>query len=342
MAASGDATRLAPSVPTTMRAAAIDRFGPPDVLALHTLPVPVPGPREVLIELHAAGVGVWDADVRAGTYASGRERFPLVPGADGAGVVVGIGVGVERFRIGHRVWASEFDFDNPTRGFSAEYVVVDADHAGQVPRQLDLRQAGAAAATGLTALQGIHDHLDLHQGETLLIVGASGAVGTLALQFAKYRLARVVATATTSGAEALVRELGADHVIDARRDDAVQQLRALAPEGLDAVLALAGGDALERCLDLVRDGGRVAYPNGVEPAPRQRAGVRLIAYDGVAGPRQFEQLERGVEESHLRVPIAATYPLEKAAEAHARLQRRPVLGRVVLTIRDEETAAAMS
>lgn len=345
MATKAETERRAPGIPATMKAAAIDRFGPPSVLTLHTLPVPEPGPREVLIEMHAAGVGVWDAELRKGAYATGRERFPLVPGVDGAGVVAAIGAREERFRIGHQVWA--YEFANQKGGFYAEYVAVSADHAGRAPRQLDLLHAGAAAVTGLTALQGIDDHLDVHQREAVLIFGASGAVGTLALQFAKYRRARVVGTASGNDAEKLLRELGADHMIDVRRDDAVERLRALVPDGLDAVLALAGGDALERCLDLVRQGGRIAYPNGVEPEPRERPGVRLIAYDAVAGPAEFEKLDRAVAEAHLQVPIAATYPLEEAAEAHARLERGHVLGRIALRIRDrtgveaiEEEAAA--
>jgi NADPH:quinone reductase-like Zn-dependent oxidoreductase len=322
-----------PSVPATMRAAAIDAFGPPSALTVHTLPVPTPGPRQVLIEVHAAGVGVWDAQMRAGMYADGSERFPLVLGADGAGLVAAIGTGVERLRVGHRVWGYEFPGSNGG-GFYAEYVAVDEEHAGRVPPRLDLLQAGAGAVTGLTALQGIEDHLDVRDDESVLIFGASGAVGTLAVQFAKYRRARVLGTASGDGAEFLVRELGADHVIDARRDDAVAQLRALAPDGLDAVLALAGGDALERCLDLVRVGGRVAYPNGVEPVPRERASFRLIAYDAVTGQKEFEHLERAVEEAHLRVPIQAVYPLEQAAQAHERLEQGHVLGRIVLQMRE--------
>ncbi|HEU4643517.1 MAG TPA: NADP-dependent oxidoreductase [Gemmatimonadaceae bacterium] len=323
-----------------MKAAAIDRFGGPEVLTVHTLPVPEPGPREVLIEVHAAGVGVWDAGIRDGADAPERARFPLVLGTDGAGLVVALGARVERFHITDRVWA--YEYANPKGGFYAEYVAVNAERAGLVPRRLDLLQAGAGAVTGLTAVQGIDDHLEVSQGETVLIFGASGAVGTLAVQFAKRRLARVLGTASGGGAATLVRQLGADFVFDARREDEVERLRALAPDGLHAVLALAGGAALERCLDFLRVDARVAYPNGVEPAPRRRPGVRVVAYDAVAGPREFEHLDRAVDEAHLRVPIAAVYPLDRAAEAHARLAKGHVLGRIVLRTRDGQAAGAPS
>jgi NADPH2:quinone reductase len=104
------------------------------------------------------------------------------------------------------------------------------------------------------------------------------------------------------------------------------------PDGIEAALALGGGDALERCLHLVRAGGRVAYPNGVEPEPRRRRGIDLLAYDAVAGPRQFARLDRAVEEARLQVPIAEVYPLAQAAQAHARLEDGHALGRIVLRI----------
>jgi NADPH:quinone reductase-like Zn-dependent oxidoreductase len=165
----------------------------------------------------------------------------------------------------------------------------------------------------------------------VLIFGASGAVGTLAVQFAKRRRARVLAAVRGRQATALVRRLGADAVIDTQRSDALDQLRELAPNGIDAVLALAGGEALERCLSFVRTGGgRVVYPDGVEPEPRRRRGVRLRVYDAVAGPREFARLERAAVEARLRVPIARVNPLAQAANAHARLERGHVLGRIVL------------
>jgi Zn-dependent alcohol dehydrogenase len=208
-----------------MKAAAIDRFGPPAVLTLHTLPVPKPGPGQVLIALQAAGVGSWDASIRDGSWRpGGRPKFPLVPGTDGAGLVVAKGARARRFRIGDRVYANEF-------GCYAEYVAADVEDVGHVPPRLDLMQAGAAATTGLTALQGIDDALRVRRGHTVLIYGASGAVGTLAVQFAKRRGARVVATASGRDATALVRRLGADAVIDARRDDAIEGSGRVRPTG---------------------------------------------------------------------------------------------------------------
>ncbi|MDB6123357.1 MAG: Bifunctional protein: zinc-containing alcohol dehydrogenase [Pedosphaera sp.] len=316
---------------TLMKAAAIDRFGPPSVLKLHTVPVPEPGPGEVLIALHAAGVGVWDADIRGGWWPEGRPKFPLILGTDGAGTIAAMGSRVRRFRKNDRVWA--YEFINPKGGFYAEYVAVNSEHVGRVPPRLDLLQAGAAAVTGLTALQGVADHLRVRPGETVLIYGASGAVGTLAIQFAKSRGARVLGTATGRDAATLVRRLGAAGVIDARSKRGIEELQALAPNGLDAVLAFAGGDGLERCLDLVRAGGRVAHPNGVEPEPKKRRNLKILSYDAVNGRREFDRLASAVEAAKLKVPIAAIYPLAQAAKAHERIMKGHVLGRIALRIR---------
>jgi NADPH:quinone reductase len=324
-------TVMSLTVPASMKVAAVDRFGPPSEISLHELPVPRPGPRQVLIALHAAGVGVWDESIREGSWKPrGRPRFPLVLGVDGAGIVVAKGSRVRRFRIGQRAYG--YDPANAKGGFYAEYIAVDERKAAPVPPRLDLLHAGGGAVTGLTALQGVDRVLKVKRGETVLIFGASGAVGTLAVQFAKRRGARVLGTASGPRASALVRSLGADAVVDARSRRLPERLRELAPEGIDAVLALAGGDELERCLDFVRDRGRIAHPNGVEPEPTARRGFRIQGYDGEAGAREFSQLARAVDDTRLRVPIAARYPLASAAAAHRR-QHRHVVGRIVLQIR---------
>ena len=321
----------AAAIPKTMRAAALDRFGGPEVLSLHTLPVPDLDANEVLIRLDTAGVGVWDADMRAGWWPDGAPRFPLVLGTDGAGTVAAVGSRIRRLRVGDQVYS--YSFANPKGGFYAEYVAVAAEKVAPIPRGLDLQRAGAIPTTGLTALQGIDDALHVKKGEAVVIHAASGGVGTLAVQFAKLRGARVLATASGNDGVDLVRRLGADAAIDGRHEDITAAAPRLAPGGIDAVLALAGGDALERCLDAVRSGGRCAYPNGVEPEPKKRPGIEITSYDAVASVRAFDRLGRAVEAAKLEVPIAAAYPLAAATKAHERLAAGHVLGKVVLQIR---------
>jgi len=319
------------TIPKTMRAAAIDRFGPPEVLTIRELPIPTVETNEVLIALHTAGVGSWDADIRDGWYPEGKPHFPLVLGTDGSGTVAAVGSRIRRFKPGDRVYS--YSWNNPKGGFYAEYVAVVAEKVGSMPRRLDLKQAGAIPTTGLTALQGIDDTLHVKKGETVIIHGASGGVGTLAVQFAKLRGARVFAIASGEDGVALVRRLGADRAVDRAREDIITAAHEFAPDGVHALLALAGGDALERCLDALRPGGRCAYPNGVEPEPKKRRGIDMMSYDAVSGVREFERLGRAVEDAKLRAPIAAAYPLEEAAKAHKRLAEGHVLGKILLRIR---------
>jgi NADPH:quinone reductase len=321
-------------VPATMKAAAIDEFGPPSSITLRTLPVPEPGPGEVLIQMYAAGLGYWDARVRDGTWAEEGVKLPLVLGTDGAGVVVAKGAHVRRLHEGDRVIA--YRYDNPKGGFHAEYVAVDADHVVAAPERLTPLEAGAVAATGLTAVQGIDDVLHVTEGQTVLVFGASGAVGTLAVQFAKRRGARVLAAASGQDGMALAKQLGADQVVDARQRDTPDHLAARAPDGLDAVLALAGGEILERCLDLVKPDGRLAYPNGVEPEPgKRRRKLTVVGYDAKVGPGPFEKLIAAIEQARLQVPIAASFPLDQTDKAHQRLDKGHVLGRIALQIGPE-------
>jgi NADPH2:quinone reductase len=311
-----------------MEAAAINHFGAPDVIVVRTLPVPSIDSDEVLIAVDTAGVGPWDAEVRIGRIADRKPHFPLILGTDGAGIVAAIGARVRRLKVGESVYS--YSWANPKGGFYAQYVAVAADRVAPIPRKLDLEHAGAIATTGLTALQGVDDALHLKKGEHVIIHGASGGVGTLAIQFAKLRGAHVLATASGLDGIELVREMGADIAIDGRRGDIEGAARQFAPDGVDAVLAFAGGDGLESALGALHRAGRVAYPNGIEPEPKQRRDATFTPYDAVSNVREFEKLNRAVEAARLKVPIAEAFPLERAAKAHERFDAGHVLGKIIL------------
>jgi NADPH:quinone reductase-like Zn-dependent oxidoreductase len=315
-----------------MRAVAIDRYGGPEFLTMHELPVPDLAPNEVLIAVHTAGVGGWDADIRDGWNPGGRIQFPLVLGSDGSGTIAQVGSRVHRFKAGDRVYS--YAWNSPKGGFYAEYVAVHMDNTVRFPDPpLDLKHAGAVPVTGLTALQGIGDHLDVQTGENVMIHGASGAVGTLAIQFAKERGAKVLAVASGRDGVTLVERLGADLGVDGHRDDFVEAAFTFAPKGVDAVLVLGSGDSVPRCLDVLRQGGRLAYPNGVEPVLEKRRGLKIIPYDAKAGVREFEKLNTVIKKARLKMPLAAEFPLEEAAKAHRRIKQGHVLGKIILRVR---------
>jgi NADPH:quinone reductase len=318
-------------LPQTMQAAAIDRAGGPEVIALHTLPVPKPAANEVLIAVNTAGVAIWDVGLRRHPQSIKHSAFPLVLGTDGAGIVAAVGAKVQGFKVGEQVYS--YSWDNPHGGFYAEYVAVPAERVGHLPSGLSLRQAGAIATTALTAIQGIDDALHLKSGETLIIHGATGGVGSLAIQFAKLRGVRVLATASGEDGFVFVKRLGADAVVDGRHGDIAAAARDFAPAGIDAVLAFAGGDSLERCIDALRRGGRVAFPSGVEPEPKPRDGLSIVRYDAIPGVQEYQRLNHAIEAAKLEVPIAAEFPLAEAAKAQERVEAGHILGKIVLRIR---------
>jgi NADPH:quinone reductase-like Zn-dependent oxidoreductase len=309
-----------------MRAAAIDTFGGPEKLGIHEVAVPPVDRHEVLIRVDTAGVGVWDAKARRGLWASGKDRFPMVLGADGSGTIAALGDDVRGFAVGDAVIG--YASGDAKGGFYAEYVALSAEHVAPMPSSLDFREAGALPVTGLTALAGIDDALNLRPGQTILIHGATGGVGTMAVQFAKRRGARVIATANGGEGRELLRTLGADEAIDTTHEDVARAARRLAPDGVDALLAFAGGADLERAVSAVREGGKIAYPHGVTMPD----GVDATAFDGVPNAAAFARLTALIDETPVEVPITALYSLEDAAEAHRRLERGHVLGKIVLVV----------
>jgi len=299
------------SIPAQMRAAAFDRHGGPEVLHTEMLPVPHPGPDQVLVRLDSAGIGEWDPYVRSGEIELGPSGFPRVIGNDGAGEVVAVGTKARRFRVGDRVYAYSME-----GGFYAEYVALDEDAIAPLPRGLDALEAGALGADGVTALRGLDDQLHLSRGQALMVYGASGGIGHLAVQLAKRMGARVLAVASGRDGVELVRKLGADAAADGRRDDVARAARDFAPGGLDAALVLVHGKSLDPALEAMRKGGRIAHPNGVEPVPRGPEGVTVLAYDGEPSPDAFERLNRLIAAGPFHVELGRVYPLEEAARAH--------------------------
>lgn len=318
------------TLPDTMEAAVLSRFGGIEALTVQRVRVPKVGPGEVLIRIEAAGVGAWDGDEREGRYAEylGKPRFPYVLGWDGAGIVAAVGEHVRRFAEGDRVYATAFP-KQQGGGFYAQYATVEADYVAHVPDGLTLEQAGVMGWDVLTALSGLDDVLRLKLGEVLMIFGASGGIGHMAVQLAKRMGARVLAVASGDDGVSLARRLGADAVVNGRKDDVVTAARAFAPDGFDAALVTAGGATVERALGAVRDGGRIAYPNGVTPEPKARIGVHLGNYDAIRSQEATAKLHRLIESGPFEIHVARTFSLEQVVDAHRTLNEH-YLGKLAL------------
>src|SRR5579863_5238833 len=314
----------------TMKAVAIDRFGGIETLETRELPISAVGADEVLVHVEAAGVGVWDPFEREGGFAKEfniKPAFPLVLGSDGAGTVQTVGPQVKRFKNGDRVYG--ISFLNPKGGFYAQYAVVKETSLALIPEKLTGPQAAAMAVDAVTALAGLDTALGLKNEESLLIFGASGGIGHLAVQFAKRMGARVLAVASGDDGVAFVRGLDADKVVDGKKDDIAAAARQFSPEGLDAVLLTAGGEAAEEALSTLRQGGRAAYPNGVQPIPKERAGITLQSYDGEYNPPPFDKVNRLIDAGPFEVKVARTFTLDQAADAQRALDDH-YLGKLAL------------
>ncbi len=218
----------------------------------------------------------WDPLEREGGFAKSSISSPYFPSleSDGAGTIEAVGAQAKRFKKGDRVYG--ISFLESKGGFYAQYAVVNETRFGAHPiGKLTMPQAAAMAADAVTALVGLDTTLGLKNGESLLIFGASGGIGHLAVQFAKRMGARVLAVASGDDGVAFVHALGADKVVDGYREDVLAAAHQFAPDGLDAALLTTGGGGLaEKSLAALRTGGRAAYPNGVQPVPKKRAGIK--------------------------------------------------------------------
>ncbi len=316
----------------TMRAVAIDEFGGVEKIKPRQLPVPEVATDEILVRVESAGVGAWDPFEREGGFAKEfgmQAKFPYVLGSDGAGTVEEVGDRVNNLKRGDRVYG--INLMNPKGGFYAEYTVIKANNAAVIPHALSTRNAGVLAVDGITALNGLDKTLHLKAGESILILGASGGIGHLAVQLAKRMKARVLAVASGPDGVEFVKHLGADKVIDGHRDDISKAAREFAPDGLDAALLTSGGKAAEQAIAALRKGGRAAYPNGVEDPPDARDGVKVVSYNGEPDPQAFAKLNELIDGGPFEVHIARTFKLEDAAEAQQALDNH-YLGKLALVV----------
>jgi NADPH:quinone reductase-like Zn-dependent oxidoreductase len=313
-----------------MRAVQVLEFGGPEVLSLVEVPRPSPISTEVLVEVHACGVNPVDWKTRSGRGVSawaGPPPFGI--GWDVAGVVVEMGYGVTTLQPGDRVFGMPW-FPREAGAYS-EYVTAPSRHFARMPEGMPFEEAAALPLASLTAWQALVDTTNVREGQAVLINGASGGVGHLAVQIAKARGARVIGVARAANHDFL-RSLGADECVD-REAVQIQD----AAENVDVVLDFAGRDHTRAELGTMRDGGvLVAIANGASDEAKEEAAKRcirvaeiLVEPDGHA-LTEIAQLASG---GRLRVSVDSTLPLDEAAKAHELLEAGGVRGKLVLTVR---------
>ena len=325
-----------------MHAIVIQQPGGPEVLRLQQQARPQPAAHEVLVRVRAAGVNRPDVLLRQGKYAGSGDIAGLVPGLEIAGIVEECGAAVTRWQPGAAVCALL-----PAGGY-AEFAVVDARHCLPVPAGLSLTEAAGLPETVFTVWHNVFERGGLQPGETLLVHGGSSGIGTTAIQLARALGSRVATTAGSAAKCAACRQLGAEWAIDYQTEDFEA---VLAPEGVDVVLDMVGGDYIAKNLRLLKDDGRLVFINAMRGARgefnalelmRRRISItgstlrpRSADFKAALATQVAQHVWPLISAGAFRPLVYKTFPLAEAAAAHALLESSAHIGKIVLTM-DEQ------
>ncbi len=331
----------------TMKALTFKRYGKSPDIGLTDLPRPTLKPDELLVEVHAAAVNPIDNMILTGIFKPILDfQFPATVGSDLAGVVTEVGSRVTRFKPGDAIFANIFDLGT---GSIAEFAVVPESAAALKPANLDFVQAASIPMVGLTSWQALKERAHLRVGQKVFIPAGAGGIGTFAIQLAKH-LGAKVGTTTSTGNVALVRSLGADEVVDYKKQEFENVLR-----GYDAVLVTIRGDALEKSIGILTPGSKIVSLVGPLDAAFARdrrlnivltcvfrlmsrkimrlAKKRDVTYSFLfARPdgAQLAEIGKLLEQGHIRPVIDRVFPFEQAKEALAYLAQGHAKGKVVI------------
>ena len=324
-----------------MKAIHVHEFGGPEVLRLEEVPTPQPRSGGVLVRMHAVGVNPVEAYIRAGTY--GRlPELPYTPGNDGAGVVEQVGADVSEFKVGDHVYTA-----GSISGTYAEFALCKADQVHPLPPNVSFAQGAAIGTPYATAYRGLLQRANAKPGETALVHGASGGVGTAAVQLARAHGLRVLGTAGSDDGIKHVRQQGAHEAFDHRAPDHFEQImKATGGHGVDVIVELLANVNLGKDLTILAKGGRVVIIGSrgrVEINPRdtmQRdADVRGMTLPNTP-PAELASIHAALvaslENGTLHPVIGKEFPLAEAAEAHRAVMKPGALGKIVLVPQKQE------
>jgi NADPH:quinone reductase-like Zn-dependent oxidoreductase len=311
--------------PAKMKAIVIHAFGGPEVLKYEDAPRPEPKEDEVLIRVMAAGVNPVDAAIRQGALARMiGEKFPLILGMDVAGVIEKPGAKITKFKAGDPVYAY---LSFKEQGGYAEFAIAKENETALKPKSLGYEKAAAVPLAATTAWQALVDTAKIDKGQTVLIHGGSGGVGHFAIQIAKARGAKVIATASTPN-QKLLQELGADQAIDyttTKFEDVVKDV--------DVVLDAVRGDTLARSYAVVKKGGIIVsitgQPDKDELDKRGIRGSSLMAHPDA---KVLEELAKLIDAKKIKPVVSQAFPLSEAAKAHEQIATRHTRGKIVLKV----------
>jgi NADPH:quinone reductase-like Zn-dependent oxidoreductase len=309
-----------------MKAMVVHEYGGPEVLILEDVPRPEPKENEALVRVIASGVNPVDALIVSGKYAKEFGTLvPLTPGYDIAGVVEQTGAKITKFKVGDPIYG----FVLWGGGF-AEYVVATEGEAAIKPKSLSYSEAASVPLVVLTAWQALIDAGKLSSGQTVLIHGGSGGVGTMAIQIAKARGGRVIATASTANRD-LLKELGADVAVDYTKE----KFEDVAKD-VDVVLDTVGKDTLTRSYGVVKKGGFIAtLVARLDQAELDKRGIRGASISVKPDANELEQITKLIEAKKIKPVVSQELPLAEATRALQQAATHHTRGKIVLKIADE-------
>jgi NADPH:quinone reductase-like Zn-dependent oxidoreductase len=290
-------------------------------LVFEEVPDAKPMACDVLVKVAACGITHNELDYPIWTCRAGHQRTLIIPGAEVSGVVAALGPGTAGIAVGDEVFGLT---DQWRDGTVAEYVAVEARNMAPKPQTVDHVHAAAVPRAGLTAWQALFDHGKLAKGQTVVIHGAGGAVGSTAVQLARWAGAEVIGTGR-GHSRPLVLELGADRFVALDAD----RLEDVAGQA-DLVFDTIGGEVLARSPALLRPGGTLVSVRAAAPPPGTRDDIRTVIFIQESSRAQLIELARLVDEGHLRPQVGAVYPLAQAAEAYSAKAAGGIPGRIVL------------
>jgi NADPH:quinone reductase-like Zn-dependent oxidoreductase len=310
----------------TMKAVVAHEYGGPEVLKVENVPVPEPKENEILVRVIAGGVNPADPLILGGKYAKEfGTHLPLILGYDMAGVVVKTGAKITKFKVGDAVYAYLL-----WAGGWAEYCLTNEGEAAIKPKSLSFTEAAAAPLAALTAWQALIDIGKIDKGQTALIHGGSGGVGSFAIQIAKTRGARVIATASTRNQD-LLKQLGADAAIDYTK----QKFEDVAHD-VDLVLDPVGRDTLARSYGVVKKGGIVVtIVSRCDPAELEKHGIRGASLSSHPDAKELGEITQLIDNKKLKPIVTEVLPLAEAAKADVQAATHHTRGKLVLRVADE-------
>lgn len=311
-----------------MKAAYYEEFGELNNIKTGSLDRPVPGDGEVLVRIKSAGVNPVDAAVARGMLNDNiPAEFPVIPGWDMAGVVEERGHAARRFKEGDKVYAYARR-PRIKHGTFAEYIALPESYLAHSPEKLSMEESGGIPLTGLTAYQSLFDAGRLKKGETILILGASGGVGTFAIQFAKWKDARVIGVAGKSNHD-YMRELGADETVDYEDNHVGEAVSEIAPDGVDMIFHCSRGDSLEQSKQTLKKGGRLISITNSSPDIRDDIRFSYVFVEPNAV--QLEQIRKLADDGIVKAPVSKTFSLDEAGQALREIEKLHARGKTVIT-----------